>query len=82
VIDPATGFRRVFIRATIADNPYLAGTEYERALAALPETSRKALLEGRWDVFEAGSIQRMESARACVRALPDSCGMGDMARGG
>ena len=52
VIDPATGFRRVFIRATIKDNPYLAGTEYERSLAALPEASRKALLEGRWDVFE------------------------------
>jgi hypothetical protein len=52
VIDPQTGYRRVFIRATIADNPYLHNTEYERSLAALPEASRKALLEGRWDVFE------------------------------
>jgi hypothetical protein len=51
-IDPQTGFRRVFIRATIADNPHLANTEYARSLEALPDASRKALLEGRWDVFE------------------------------
>ena len=30
----------------------MAGTEYERSLAALPEASRKALLLGRWDCFE------------------------------
>lgn len=52
VIDPQTGYRRVFIRATIADNPFLAGTSYERSLAALPEATRKALLLGRWDIFE------------------------------
>ena len=52
VIDEATGFRRVFIPARISDNPYLAGTEYERQLRALPEASRKALLLGRWDVYE------------------------------
>ena len=52
VVDPATGFRRVFIRATIKDNPFLHNTEYERSLAALPEATRKALLLGRWDVFE------------------------------
>src|SRR5947208_8016796 len=52
VIDQATKFRRVFIPATIKDNPYLANTEYARALEALPEASRKALLLGRWDVFE------------------------------
>jgi hypothetical protein len=52
VIDPATGFRRVFIRATIKDNPFLANTEYARALEALPSAQRKALVEGRWDVFE------------------------------
>jgi hypothetical protein len=52
VLDPATGYRRVFIPARISDNPYLAGTQYERSLAALPEATRKALLEGRWDCFE------------------------------
>jgi hypothetical protein len=52
VIDPATGFRRVFIKATIKDNPYLAGTSYAKSLEALPEAQRKSQLEGRWDVFE------------------------------
>jgi hypothetical protein len=52
VTDPSTGFRRVFIRATIADNPHLRGGEYQRQLEALPEASRKALLEGRWDIYE------------------------------
>lgn len=52
VIDPQTRFRRVFIPARIIDNPHLANTEYARALAALPPPTRKALLEGRWDIFE------------------------------
>jgi hypothetical protein len=52
VIDPQTGFRRVFIPARISDNPYLANTEYQRQLEALPEATRKALLHGRWDVYE------------------------------
>ncbi len=42
----------MFIKATIADNPYLHETEYERSLAALPEATRNALLLGRWDCFE------------------------------
>src|SRR5262249_10954161 len=50
--DPHTGYRRVFIRATIKDNPYLASTTYARSLEALHEAQRKALLLGRWDVFE------------------------------
>jgi hypothetical protein len=55
VIDPATGFRRVFIPARISDNPYLANTDYARQLEALPEATRKALLLGMWNVFE-GSV--------------------------
>ena len=61
VIDPQTGYRRVFIRATIRDNPYLAGTSYERSLAALPEATRKALLDGRWDVFEGAVFSEWDS---------------------
>jgi hypothetical protein len=51
-IDPATGYRRVFIPAKIADNPYLLGTDYERTLQSLPEASRAARLHGFWNVFE------------------------------
>lgn len=52
VLDAQTGFRRVFIPARISDNPHLANTEYQRQLEALPEETRKALLHGRWDVYE------------------------------
>lgn len=51
-IDPDTGFRRIFIPARISDNAYLAGTDYEKFLRGLAENDRKALLEGRWDVYE------------------------------
>jgi hypothetical protein len=63
VIDAATGFRRVFIAARISDNPHLAGTEYERQLAALPEATRKALLLGRWDVFEGAVFSEWDYGR-------------------
>ena len=52
VIDKATGYRRVFIRATIADNPHLANTAYARSLESLPPAQHKALVEGRWDSYE------------------------------
>lgn len=50
-----TGFRRVFIPARLRDNPFLAGTDYERELMALPRDLRVALLDGRWDVV-AGAV--------------------------
>ena len=49
--DSQTGLHRAFIPARIQDNPHLAGSEYERTLEALPEAKRKALKDGRWDVF-------------------------------
>jgi hypothetical protein len=74
VVDPATGFRRVFIRATIKDNPYLAGTSYEKSLEALPAATRKALLEGRWDVFEGAVFSEWDFKRHTCREfeLPES----------
>jgi hypothetical protein len=52
VIDKSTGYRRIFIRATIADNPHLANTAYARSLESLPPAQHKALVEGRWDSYE------------------------------
>jgi hypothetical protein len=63
VIDPQSGFRRVFIPARITDNPYLANTEYQRQLEALPEATRKALLLGRWDVFEGAVFSEFDHER-------------------
>lgn len=70
VIDPHTGYRRVFIRATIKDNPYLANTEYARPLEALPEATRKALLEGRWDVFEGAVFSEWDHNRHTCEPFP------------
>jgi len=51
-VDPVTKYRRVFVPFRISDNIHLRGGEYERQLQALPETRRKALLDGLWNVFE------------------------------
>lgn len=54
--DPRTGgtrtWHRRFIPARIADNKYLANTDYASQLHMLSEIERKALLDGRWDVVE------------------------------
>ena len=52
--DPKTGLSRVFIPATVEDNPTLFETdpEYVARLEALPELERKRQLLGIWDAFE------------------------------
>jgi hypothetical protein len=47
-VDEVTGFRRCYFKATVADNPALAGTDYERQLADMPDAQRKAYLLGDW----------------------------------
>ena len=51
VKDPRTGLHRTFIPARIQHNPHLAGGEYERTLDAMSAEKRKALKDGRWDIF-------------------------------
>lgn len=51
-VDEVTGFRRAHFRATVRDNPALAGGDYERQLADLPAAKRKALLYGDWSSCE------------------------------
>lgn len=52
---------RTFIPAFIRDNPYLAGTDYERNLKLLPLVERKRLLEGDWDIMAAaGNVFKRE----------------------
>ena len=41
-----------FIPAKLADNPYLAKTDYKDRLLMLPEKEKMKLLDGRWDVQE------------------------------
>jgi hypothetical protein len=49
--DPKTGLHRAFFPARIHHNPHLAGGEYERTLEAMSPEKRKALKDGRWDIF-------------------------------
>ncbi len=51
-LDPIPRKSRCFIPATLYDNPYLAETDYQANLHALPPDERKALEEGDWDAFE------------------------------
>lgn len=48
------GIKRLYIPATIDDNPY-ASEQYKRELDALPEAERKAKKGGDWTAFE-GSV--------------------------
>jgi hypothetical protein len=52
--DPKTGLSRVFIPATIEDNPtlFLNDPGYLARLEALPEVERMRLRHGIWDAFE------------------------------
>ena len=52
--DPKSGLSRVFIPATVDDNPTLfeKDPEYIMRLEALPEIERKRLRLGNWDAFE------------------------------
>ena len=56
-------FKRRFIPAMLADNPYLAESgDYETMLLSLPEQQRKQLLEGNWDVAEGAAFPEFNRA--------------------
>lgn len=45
---PEDAYARVYFPAKVSDNPYYAGTDYERNLARLPPLERKRLRDGDW----------------------------------
>lgn len=56
-----TLFRRRFIPAFLTDNPHLAEAgDYEAMLLSLPETQRKQLLEGSWDIAEGAAFTEFD----------------------
>ena len=56
-------FKRKFIPAKLADNPYLAESgDYETMLLSLPEHQRKQLLEGNWDIAEGAAFSEFNRA--------------------
>ena len=54
VFTDETGGTRIFIPSRVEDNRFLLDLDpdYPNRLAALPESQRRALLEGDWEIFE------------------------------
>jgi hypothetical protein len=60
-------YYRKFIPARLTDNPYLMRDgQYEAMLLSLPETERKRLLDGDWDVAEGCAFPEFNKARHVV----------------
>lgn len=56
-----------FVPSRLDDNPHLATTDYRFQLMKLDEMTRRALLDGRWDVIDIpGSIFRQQMTDAMV----------------
>jgi hypothetical protein len=54
-------FKRRFIPAKLIDNPFLYEQgDYEAMLLSLPETQRRQLLEGSWDVAEGAAFSEFD----------------------
>lgn len=69
-LDPKTKHHRTFIPGRIKDNPYYAGGEYERTLNALPAAQRKALRDGRWDVYAGAQFGEFNPLVHIVEPFP------------
>lgn len=68
--DEKTKFRREFMPARVSDNPHLAGSDYERTLEGLAENDRKALFEGRWDVYEGQAFTEWNPRKHICEPFP------------
>lgn len=77
ITDKDSGRKRIFIQATITDNPHLmeADPEYAKYLESLPENLRRAWRYGEWDNFEVdgayyGKIMQNLRDRERITAVP------------
>jgi hypothetical protein len=62
IINGRGGNKRIFIPATLADNPHI-DPEYSRSLDALPEAERQAKKFGAWDAYEGQVFEEFRSHR-------------------
>jgi hypothetical protein len=70
--DPHTGpMGRVFVPATLEDNPHLDKDEYEVALAQLDEVTRMQLRYGRWARDASGLVYKINKKKNVIAALPE-----------
>lgn len=62
----------LFIQASVYDNPWLMqhSPDYVRALENLPETRKRAMLYGDWDVFEGQYFPEFQRSTHVCKAFP------------
>ena len=60
------GVVRKFIPALLADNPYLANTDYLKMLESLPPVQRRQLLEGNWDINEGCAFVEFDTEKHII----------------
>lgn len=78
-IDPDTAMSRIFIPATVDDNPDANfKTSYKQVLGAIKdEQLKKALLYGEWDVFEGQVFTEWDRHRHTYQKLPETLDIND-----
>ena len=70
--DPISGRKRIYIPATVDDNPVLMKNdpEYVKFLDSLPENLRKAWRHGRWDVFSGQYFNEWDPSVHVIKPFP------------
>lgn len=62
---------RLYIPATVHDNPHLDTDQYVETLSALPDVLRRRILLGDWSVDDAGFMFKIESLDVVAGNAPD-----------
>lgn len=62
IIDKVTGLKRIFIQATVTDNPHI-DQNYVNVLGMLPESEKRAKRDGDWWTFEGQVFEDFRSER-------------------
>jgi phage terminase large subunit len=63
----------VYVKAVLADNPYINDPNYLKSLESLPIYKRKAFVEGNWDVFEGQYFEEWDPTKHVINSfqIPD-----------
>jgi Terminase large subunit, T4likevirus-type, N-terminal len=69
-VHPVTGFRHQYVRALASDNPAINLADYQRQLANLPATLRRALEHGDWTAHEGQVFEEWDYNVHTCREFP------------
>jgi Terminase large subunit, T4likevirus-type, N-terminal len=69
-VHPVTKFRHQYVRALASDNPAISAEDYERQLADLPASQRKALMLGDWSAHEGQVFEEWDYNKHTCREFP------------